>query len=174
MESSSTTASSSQSRVKKETLDARSSHRGWATPRHRARVQFARARLYSLLAKAQHATRGNVAGSRDQVHRTGLGRGTSKHTHIVSEYACRGEREIHPGRIENKGFNLWCQRSKLPAQCDYSPLRTCTLMDDMFALLGLHLYSPESEGWAACMRSQEVVTSLPFSVITDTPPRGLS
>ena len=38
-------------------------------------------------------------------------------------------------------------------------------MEDMLALLGLHLYSPESEGWAAWMSSHEVVTSLPFSKV---------
>ena len=47
-------------------------------------------------------------------------------------------------------------------------------MDAVLALLGLQLYSPESDACADCIRSQDVVTSVPFSVITDTPPRGLS
>ena len=45
-------------------------------------------------------------------------------------------------------------------------------MDAVLALLGVHLYSPESEGCAVWMRSHEVVTSPPFSVITETPAPG--
>lgn len=55
----------------------------------------------------------------------------------------------------------------------YIPLSICTRTVFVLALLGWQVYWPLSAGWARCTRRYDVVTS-PFSVITDTPPLGLS
>lgn len=55
----------------------------------------------------------------------------------------------------------------------YLPFSTWTVTLLLFALLGLHWYWPESCGRALCINKNDVVVS-PFSVITETPPRGES
>ena len=55
----------------------------------------------------------------------------------------------------------------------YLPFKTCTVTLRLLAFDGLHWYCPESDVRAFCMSKKDVVVS-PFSVITDTPPRGLS
>lgn len=53
------------------------------------------------------------------------------------------------------------------------PFSTCTLTVSGFACDGEHVYLPESDILARCISKYDVVIS-PFSVITDTPPRGES
>lgn len=55
----------------------------------------------------------------------------------------------------------------------YLPFKTCTVTLRLLAFDGLHWYCPESDVRAFCMSKNDVVVS-PFSVMTDTPPRGLS
>lgn len=62
---------------------------------------------------------------------------------------------------------------KKPWTILYIPFRTWTLTVLGFAWVGKHVYFPESDILAFCMSKYDVVTS-PFSVMTDTPPRGES
>jgi len=65
-------------------------------------------------------------------------------------------------------FNLR-ERERSSRVLDYSPLSTCTVIDFGWALLGLQVYRPESDGFASCTSRKLVVLS-PFSVTTETPP----
>lgn len=56
---------------------------------------------------------------------------------------------------------------------EYVPFRMCTLTVTGLAFDGEQVYFPESDFRARCIKRNDVVTS-PFSVITDTPPRGES
>lgn len=53
------------------------------------------------------------------------------------------------------------------------PANTCTFTLLLFALLGEHVYWPESDALALCIKRYDVVTSA-FSVMTLTPPRSES
>lgn len=72
-------------------------------------------------------------------------------------------------------FGQWWRRQpyKITNRFSYIPFRTWTLTVLGFACVGKHVYFPESDILAFCMSKYDVVTS-PFSVITDTPPRGES
>lgn len=53
------------------------------------------------------------------------------------------------------------------------PFKICTFIVSGLAFVGLHVYFPESGSLARCISKFEIVMS-PFSVITETPPRGES
>lgn len=80
------------------------------------------------------------------------------------------ERTNNNQAIKELGGSLHAARKKrLNIKLGHSPLSTCTVMDLGCALLGLHVYLPESLGLACCTNRKLVVLS-PFSVTTETPP----